>query len=139
MGALFGFLTGGPFGALLGFAKSLLGPFTDIFKKIEDTKVQLAQTDNEAKRDALTAKLAVLQSRANLMATEAPLSRLNIYIRSSIGAWVSILLCKILVWDKALGQWTGGHTDKLDPNLWHTVWVVMGFYFVYEGVQIFKK
>lgn len=139
LSALAGFFTGGPFGAILGFAKSLITPLTDVFRKIEDTKVQLAQASNDAEKARLTAKLSVLQLRADTMAKEAPLSRLNIYVRSSIGAWVSILLGKVLVWDKALGQWTGGHTDALDPNLWNVVLVVLGFYFLYESVSIFKR
>jgi hypothetical protein len=48
---------------------------------------------------------------------------------------VSILIGKVLVWDKALGQWTGGRTDALDPNLWQVVMVVLGFYFLSETVS----
>lgn len=137
--AILGFFTGGPFGAIAGFLKSLIAPLSHVWDKIEDTKVQLAQAANENEKITLTAKLEVLQARANLMATESRVSKLNIYVRTSIGTWVSILLGKLLVWDKALGQWTHGTTDKLAPELWHTVWVVLGFYFLYEGVSIFKK
>jgi hypothetical protein len=49
---------------------------------------------------------------------------------------------KLYVYDKALGQWTGGHTDALDPNLWTVVTATIGFYFLYEGAinatRIFK-
>jgi hypothetical protein len=38
-----------------------------------------------------------------------------------------------LIWDKALGDWTGGHTDALDPNLWQVIMATVGFYFLYEG------
>ena len=137
--AVLGFFTGGPLGAVAGFVKSLIAPLSHVFDKIEDAKIQLAQTENETERARLTAKLGVLQARANLMAQESRVSKLNIYVRTSIGAWCSILLGKILVWDKALGQWTHGTTDRLSPELWHTVLVVLSFYFVYEGVNIFKK
>lgn len=137
--AIMGFFTGGPLGALAGFAKSLIAPLTAIWGKIEDTKVQLAQVTSETDRARLTAKLEVLQARANLMVSESRVSKLNIYVRTAIGGGVAFLIDKILVWDKALGQWTGGHTDPISPELWHTVWVVLGFYFLYEGVSIFKK
>lgn len=137
--AIMGFFTGGPLGALAGFTKSLIAPLTAIWGKIEDTKVQLAQVTSETDRARLTAKLEVLQARANLMVSESRVSKLNIYVRTAIGGGVAFLIDKILVWDKALGQWTGGHTDPISPELWHTVWVVLGFYFLYEGVSIFKK
>lgn len=134
-----GFLTGGPVGAVIGFAKSLIAPLTTIFTKLEDTKVQLALAKTDEERVILGAKVSVLQMRADLMAKEAPLSRLNIYIRSAIGAEVAFLLGKILVWDKALGSITGGHTDPLDANLWTVMLTVLGFYFLHEIVSTFKK
>lgn len=127
-------LTGG-----FGFFKSLLAPLTDAFKKLEDTKVQLALAKTDEEKAIYAAKVSVLQSCVDLMAKESRVSKLNIYVRTSIGAWASILLGKLLVWDKALGQWTHGSTDKLSPELWHTIWIVLGFYFVYEGVNTFKK
>lgn len=39
-------------------------------------------------------------------------------VRPLMALPVIILLFKILVYDKALGQWTRGSTDALDPNLW---------------------
>lgn len=139
LGAIMGFFTGGPLGAIAGFAKSLIAPLSHVWDKIEDTKVQLAQAANESDKIRLTAKLGVLEKRADLMAQESRVSKLNIYVRTAIGGGVAFLIDKILVWDKALGQWTGGHTDPISPELWHTVWVVLGFYFLYEGVSIFKK
>lgn len=146
MGAVTGFITGGPVGALLGVAKDFLGPLTDVFNKIQDTKVQLAKVSSESEKNRLTAQLGalevqaeVLKKSADLQAEESHSTRLNIMIRSWIAAGPAFLLTKILVYDKALGQWTGGHTDALDPNLWQVVWIVLGFYFVHETVGLFKK
>lgn len=146
-GAVMGFITGGPIGALLGVAKSFVGPLTDVFKKIQDTKVALAQTANESEKNRLTAKLGALQiqaqnlqTQANLQAEESHTTRLNIMIRSWIAAGPAFLLCKIFIYDKALGQWTGGHTDALDPNLWTVIMTVLGFYFLHATVtSIFGK
>jgi len=134
-----GFITGGPVGAVMGFVKSIISPLSAIFTKIEDTRVQLAQADNERDKNILQAKLGVLQARADTMAKEAPYSRFNIYMRAAIAFGPMVLLNKIFVYDKALGQWTGGTTDRLDPNLWQVIMVVLGFYFLYEGVSMFKK
>lgn len=145
-GAITGFFTGGPIGAALGLAKDFMGPLTDVFRKIEDTKVQLAQAANESEKNRLTAKLAalqvqagILQTQANLQAEESHSTRLNIWIRSMIALGPMVLLNKILIYDKALGQWTGGHTDALDMHLWYVVMVVLGFYFVHETVSLFKQ
>lgn len=144
---LFGFFTGGPVGALFGVAKSFVGPLTDVFKKIEDTKVQIAQAANESEKNRLTAYLGALQvqaqtlqTAANLQAEESHTSRLNIMIRSWLAAGPAFLLTKIYIYDKALGQWTHGHTDPLDPNLWNVIMVVLGFYFLHAAaVSIFKR
>lgn len=144
--AAIGFVTGGPVGALLGVAKDFLGPLQDVFKKIEDTKVALAQAANESEKNRLTAHLGALQVQAENLQTQATLqaeesrsTRLNVWIRSWIAAGPAFLLTKIYVYDKALGQWTNGHTDALDPNLWNVVMVVLGFYFIHETVSLFKK
>ena len=146
MGAILGFFTGGPLGALFGFAKDLMGPLQEVFKNIEDTKVALANAANESEKNCLTAQLGalqvqagILQTQANLQAEEARGTRLNIMIRSWMGGSAAFLLTKILVYDKALGQWTDGHTDALDPNLWYVVIVMLGFYFVHETVSLFTN
>lgn len=146
LSGVIGFVTGGPVGALLGVAKDFMGPLADVFRKIEDTKVQLAAAANEGEKNRLTAQLGALQvqaqnlqTQANLQAQESRVTRLNIWIRSWIAAGPAFLLTKIYVYDKALGQWTGGHTDSLDPHLWNVVMVVLGFYFIHETVGLFRK
>lgn len=49
-------------------------------------------------------------------------------VRPAMGWIVIILLAKVLLWDKAFGQWTAGHTDALDPNLWNVVMIIIGAY-----------
>lgn len=84
----------------------------------------------EAQRDVM---LKSLESKAGLQEAESKVSSLNIIVRTFFALPIGILLWKIFVWDKALGQWTSGRTDALDPNLWQVVQVVLGFYFLYEG------
>ena len=146
MGAILGFFTGGPIGALLGLAKDFAGPLVDVFKKIEDTKVQLAQATNESEKNRLSAQISALQIQAENLKTQADLqaeeshgTRLNIAIRSWIAGAVAFLITKLLVYDKALGQWTGGTTDRLDDHLWYLIMVIVGFYFVHETVGLFRR
>lgn len=49
-------------------------------------------------------------------------------VRPLLAMPVIILLFKILVYDKALGQWTHGRTDPLDPNLWGVVMCIIVSY-----------
>ena len=52
-------------------------------------------------------------------------------------AWVVIIfIAKVLLYDKAFGQWTGGHTDSLDVNLW---WVVQTIIISYFGGRSAEK
>ena len=66
--------------------------------------------------------------------------RINRLVRALLALPVAILLWKVLVWDKALGQWTGGSTDPLSAELWQVVAVVVGFYFVTDAAaRIFRR
>jgi hypothetical protein len=42
-------------------------------------------------------------------------------IRPLLALPVIVIAWKLIIWDKALGQWTHGHTDALDQNLWSYV------------------
>ena len=64
-------------------------------------------------------------------------------VRPGIGWVILILLAKVLLYDKAFGQWTGGHTDPFGSDIWHVVMVVIGSYFGTAAIervsQIFKR
>lgn len=95
---------------------------------------QRAQTDEE--RIAADERIAALEARASVQRAEAG-SPVNALVRAALAAPVAILLAKILVWDKALGQWTGGTTDALSPELWGVVEAVIAFYLLSEaGVRV---
>ena len=57
-------------------------------------------------------------------------------VRPALAWIVIILLAKIFIYDKALGQWTGGSTDALDPNLW---WVIQTIIISYMGGRSLEK
>ena len=133
---LLGFVTGGPVGAAAGFVGDLIAPVNGIIKSLADAKVQLKNAENDEQRIYQQERINALNAKLNLQLGEAKFTRMNAMVRTSIGAGVSFLINKILVYDKALGEWTHGRTDPLDPNLWQVVMIVLGFYFVYEVGQV---
>jgi hypothetical protein len=74
-----------------------------------------------------------LNAKRDVLIAESANSNINAIVRATIGGSVAFVLGKIFVWDKALGDYTGGHTDALDPNLWNVIMAVVGFYFLYEA------
>lgn len=57
-------------------------------------------------------------------------------VRPGLALPVIIIMFKLLVWDKALGQWTGGHTDPLDAHMWSYVNTVV---IAYMGGRSLEK
>jgi hypothetical protein len=88
---------------------------------------------HEAQVEALSVRALELEKReAEVNAAVVIAEQGNWFTRSvrpAIGWSVVILLWKILVWDKALGQWTHGHTDPLGPDIWSVVKTVLIAYF----------
>lgn len=131
---------------MLSFLFALINPLSSVVTEIAKAKIAMAnaQTDQEKihaeeRVKSLEARRDMLIARGNLQAAEAQVSPLNVIMRSVIAAPVAILLWKVLVWDKALGQWSGGRTDALDPNLWNVVMAVIGFYFLYEATTTIAR
>jgi len=118
---------------LLGLIPGVFSTITGITNAITNEKINLAQSQTESDRIASQEKIASLQAKRDVLIAESGSSNINAFIRASIGGSVAIVLGKIFVWDKALGDYTGGHTDALDPNLWNVIMATIGFYFVYEG------
>lgn len=50
--------------------------------------------------------------------------------RPLMGNSAGVLVAKLLVWDLAFGQWTGGHTDKLSEQ---TMWILTTIIVAYFG------
>ena len=117
------------FGLIPGLFKTVNG----ITNAIVNERINLAKSQTDADKIAAEEKIATLQAQRDVMVAESSRSSINAYIRAWIGGSVAFVLSKILVWDKALGDYTGGHTDSLDPNLWNVIMATIGFYFLYEG------
>ncbi|KRQ99295.1 3TM-type holin [Bradyrhizobium valentinum] len=125
----------------------LTGPIIGaIFKPVIDglLTAQKQKLDAAGSRDAVVADLAKRQvdldkREAEVNAAVVIAEQGHWYTRSvrpTLGWIVIILLGKILLYDKAFGQWTGGHTDPLDPRLWS---VVMAIIISYMGGRSAEK
>lgn len=110
-----------------------------ISAKIADAKIAAINAKTQEEKIAAQERTKALESRRDVLVAEAKESKANIYVRTFIALPIGILLWKIFVYDKALGQWTQGTTDALDANLWNVVTVVLGFYFLYEAVRAIRR
>ena len=100
MGGLIAILTG--LGPLLTQAGSLISA--------------LVTAKNNEEIAAINARLEALKGAYGLAATAA-----GQVIVIAFAAPIWVYLCKIVVWDKVLGDWTHGSTDALTGDV--SVWV----------------
>lgn len=91
-----------------------------------------AKTNTE--KIAAEERIKALQARRDVMVAESG-NRINVWMRAMLATPVAIILWKVLVYDKALGQWTHGATDALSPELWRVVMTVISFYFLAEAAS----
>jgi hypothetical protein len=130
---MFTILTG-----LWGALKGITGigeTIASVTKSLTDAKVAAINARTEQERIAANERVAALTAKRELMLGEVQHSRANIFMRCVLAAPVGVLLWKLLVYDKALGQWTGGHTDSIPTEWWTVIQIVLGFYFLYELVK----
>ncbi|MCA1400041.1 3TM-type holin [Bradyrhizobium sp. BRP56] len=124
--------------SILGIITGLAGPIATIAGKIADSKIALAKAQTDDERNKINGEIEELNARKSVLIAEAG-SRLNAIIRGLMATPVVILLWKLLVYDKALGQWTDGHTDPLGADLWKIITAVIAFYFLYDITARFKR
>lgn len=128
---------------LLAGLKALTGisnAITNISKSIADAKIAAITATTEQERIAANERAKALEARRDVLIAEAQAgSKANVWVRTGMALPVAILLWKVFVYDKVLGEWTHGRTDGLDENLWHVVWIVLGFYFLYEITRAIRR
>jgi hypothetical protein len=129
--------------AIIGILKALTG-FGDTVKGIShdiaQAKIEAIKAGTDERKIAAEERTKALEARRDVLISESSAgSRLNIFMRAFLGFPAGIVLWKILIWDKALGQWTGGHTDELTPEQWWVVTAAIGFYFLAETARAIRK
>lgn len=118
---------------LLGLIPGAFTTINGITNAISNTKIAALNATTEQDKIAAEATVETLQARRDVMVAEAGGSKINGIMRFFIAVGPAVLLTKVYIWDKALGDYTGGHTDPLDPNLWGVITAVVGFYFLYDA------
>jgi len=119
--------------SILSLIPGLFTTVNGITTAISNERLKLIQAKTDQEKIASQERISSLQAKRDVLIAESGRSNINAIIRGSIGGSVAFLLGKIYVWDKALGEWTGGRTDALDPNLWNVIMATIGFYFMYEA------
>lgn len=113
---LLGFVTGPALTGLIDAYKAKLAAGNDAAKIAADLAAEHVKLDQ---REAELNSATVAAEEGN------PFTR---WVRPALAAPVVIVLFKLLVWDLALGQWTGGHTPPIDANRWQIIFTVVVAY-----------
>lgn len=120
------------FAAVAGWlAKVGIGTIADRLAAAYEAR-EKAKTDTQ--KIAADERIKALQARRDVLVAEAG-NRVNAVVRAALALPVAIILWKVFVYDKALGQWTHGSTDALSPELWQVVMIVIGFYFLADAAS----
>lgn len=118
--------------SLVGLIPGLFNTVNNVTNAIANERLKLISAKTEEEKILSQERINSLQAKRDLMIAESNGSKINSIVRSLLAIGPTIVLTKIYVYDKALGQWTNGHTDALDPNLWNVIMATIGFYFLYE-------
>lgn len=118
---------------LLNLLPTAFNTINGITSAISNERLKLIQAKTDEQKIQSQERIASLQAKRDILVAESGTSKINAIIRGCIGGSVAVVLGKIYVWDKALGEWTHGRTEALDPNLWNVIMATIGFYFLYEA------
>lgn len=121
------------------FSSAFLGPVKDLVLGYQKNNLD-AIGSHEAQVEALAVRATQLDQReAEINAAVVIAEQGNWFTRIPrpiMGCSVAFLVAKLLVWDLALGQWTGGHTDKLSSQAF---WLMTTIVIAYFGTRSAEK
>jgi hypothetical protein len=120
--------------ALPGLLAGLFGTINGLTAAISNEKIAALTATTQQEQIAANERVATLQQRRDVLIADAAHGSWDIWIRTTIALGPTIYLFKIFAIDKVIGPALGYEwsTDRLDPNLWQVVMVVLGFYFLSE-------
>lgn len=125
--------------ALPSLISGFFGSVNGITNALSNAKI--AQINATTKEEKIRAdeRVEALTLRRDVLIADAAHSKIDMWTRLGFSIGPIIVLGKILIYDKALGQWTGGFTDPLGDMLWEVIMVELSFYFVYTGATTVAK
>lgn len=114
---------------------ALFDPIKNISRDIADTKIKLAQEQNNEKRIEMeqTVKILELKQETILKAQADPQEK---WIRIGFAFPFIVYIWKLVIFDKVLSL---GVTDPLSSQLSEIMFLVLGAYFLREIVKQVKK
>lgn len=124
--------------SLIGIVPNVLNTVNGITNAIANEKIAALNARTDQERVAAEERVQSLQAQRDVLIEDAKHSKADLYMRLAIAIGPAVLLNKVLIWDKALGSWTGGHTDPLGTDLWAVVTAVVAFYFVTSIFRVKK-
>jgi hypothetical protein len=92
-----------------------------------------AQNDKE--KIAADERIAVLQAQRDAI-TSSEHDPLWNFTRFLFAFPFTLYVNKLVIWDKILGY---GSTDNLSVDLWNMFYIILGGYFITQGVKIWKR
>lgn len=121
---------------MFAFLLKLLGggAIGTIAEELRKANADRLNAQNDQQRIDADRAIAALEAKRDVLVAESN-SPINKFVRAAIAAPTIVLLWKVEVYDKALGEWTGGHTDAIPSDLWTVVTVVLSFYFVTDWLK----
>lgn len=125
--------------SLLGLIPSAFSTINKVTDAIANERLRKIEAKTKEEQIAAEERVKTLEAQRDALIAQSNKSNVPIYVQSFVGACVAFLVGKLLVWDKALGQWTYGHTDALGDDLRWIMISVMGFYFLSSTAYILKK
>jgi len=113
-------------------------PIAKITDKIVEWQLKKVDAKTEQERIAADERVKALEAKRDVMVAESG-RPINQWIRAALTFPVIVILWKVFIGDKALGQWTGWRTDALSPELWYVVMIILGFYFLDNTLARWKR
>src|SRR6478736_6393292 len=108
--------------SVLALLPGAFGTINKVTDAIANERLRLIQAKTDEERIASEERVHTLEAQRDALVVESQKSNVPIYVQSFVGACVAFLVGKLLVWDKALGDLTAGHTDPLGTDL---RWIMM--------------
>ena len=131
---------------LLGLIPGAFSTINGITNAISNERIRKIDATTDQARIQADERIKSLEAKRSVLVAEAGTSKINAFVRATMGLAVAVVIAKLMVWDKVVGSYAGCagpmgsalecatfRTDPLDANQWAIITAVVGFYFLYEG------
>jgi hypothetical protein len=130
--------------SIIGLLTGLAGPISSIASKIIDLQAQKQAAKSNQELASINAALEEAHDRKSVLVAEAGnrlLSAITGVGRIVIIFPVGLILNKVLIWDKIVGECLHGncYTTTISTQLWGVITAVVAFLFMYDMAAKWRK